>query len=242
MRLRKLMTWRSAGLLSVPVAIAVVAGCGGRPSAGDDATGDTAAIADTNATPAVVPAPDSLLATGGSSLPPQGSSGASGGTAIPPAANRPTPPAPRPTTPVAGAQTGRSQRVSADTVRGVVSEVGSHPMTSVVVRPPAGGAITITGGLAREIARAAGAEVWLTGTREGQRFEARGYAVRTVDGEPAADGVLARDGDRLVLVTPAGRRTIAQPLQALRGMIGARVWLVGPLDGTITSYGVLREP
>ncbi|MBA3889426.1 MAG: hypothetical protein H0X64_02750 [Gemmatimonadaceae bacterium] len=115
-------------------------------------------------------------------------------------------------------------------------------MTSIVVRPASGGAVTITGPLAREIARAAGADLWVSGVRGQPGLEARAYAVRSVDGEPAVDGVLARDGDRIVLVTPAGRRTITQPLQALRGMIGARVWLVGPLDGTIASYGVLREP
>jgi hypothetical protein len=132
--------------------------------------------------------------------------------------------------------------VGADTVRGIVSEVGSFPMTSVVVRPAGGAVVTITGDLAREIARAGGAEVWVSGLRGAQGLEARSYAVRTVDGAAAADGVLARDGERLVLVTPAGSRPIARPLQAFRGMIGARVWLVGPLDGTITSYGVLREP
>lgn len=129
-----------------------------------------------------------------------------------------------------------------DTVRGIVSEVGSRPMTSVVVQPARGGAITITGALAREVARAAGAEVWVWGRRSGQGLDAVAYAVRTVDGEPVLDGVLTRDGDRIVLVTPEGRHPIARPLQAFRGMIGARVWLVGPADGTIASYGVLREP
>lgn len=115
-------------------------------------------------------------------------------------------------------------------------------MISTVVQEPGGRTTTITGPLAREIGRASGADVWVAGTRKGREVEAAAYVVRTVDGQAVADGVLARDGERLVLVTPQGRRPIAKPLQALRGMIGARVWLVGPLDGTISSYGVLREP
>lgn len=142
--------------------------------------------------------------------------------------------------PAADSTTGASP--VADTVRGIVSEVGSFPMISVVVQPASDGAVTITGALAGEIGRAAGAEVRVSGKRSAHSLEATSYAVRTVDGEAAVDGVLAEDGGRLVLLTGAGRRPIARPLQALRGMIGARVWLVGPLDGTITSYGVLREP
>lgn len=102
--------------------------------------------------------------------------------------------------------------------------------------------MTITGPLAAEIGRAAGAEVWVSGTRAAAELEAARYQIRTVDGEPAVDGTLASDGGQLVLVTPGGRRAIARPPQALRGMVGARVWLVGSLDGTIASYGVLREP
>lgn len=132
--------------------------------------------------------------------------------------------------------------VALDTIRGVVAEVGSQPMTSVIVQQGAGRAVTIRGELAREIARAAGAEVWVRGRRDQQALEATAYAVRRVDGEPALDGILAREGDRVVLVTPTGRHPIARPLQAFRGMIGARVWLVGPVDGTISSYGVLRDP
>jgi hypothetical protein len=145
------------------------------------------------------------------------------------------------TVPVSPDQPQRAPRTAADTVRGIVAEVGSLPVTSVVVRPAGGRSVTILGPLAREIGRAAGAEVWVSGGRTAEGLAAEQYAVRSVDGEPAVDGALAREGDRLVLVTPAGRRPIARPPAALQGMIGARVWLVGALDGSITSYGVLRD-
>jgi len=128
----------------------------------------------------------------------------------------------------------------ADTIRGIAAEVGSIPVTSIVVRPAGERSVTILGDLAREIGRAAGADVWVRGRRTPQGLVAEQYAVRTVDGQPAVDGVVAAAGDGLALITPGGARRIARPPQALRGMIGARVWLVGDLDGSITSYGVLR--
>lgn len=128
-----------------------------------------------------------------------------------------------------------------DTLRGIVAEVGSMPMTSIVIRPAGGRSVTITGDLAREIGRAAGAEVWVSGTRTERGIEAVRYAIRSVDGQPAVDGTLARDGDRLVLVNESGRHVIARPPAGLRDRVGARVFLVGSLDGSITSYGILRE-
>lgn len=151
------------------------------------------------------------------------------------------PPVPIRTVPVTRDRTKDGSPATMDTLRGIVAEVGSVPVTSIVIRPAGGRSVPIIGNLAREIGRAAGAEVWVSGRRTPAGLEADRYAVRTVDGEAATDGTLARDGDRLVLVTPSGRRPIARPPAALQGMIGARVWLVGALDGSITSYGVLRD-
>lgn len=128
-----------------------------------------------------------------------------------------------------------------DTVRGIVAEVGSVPVTSIVVKPAGGRSVTLLGSLAREIGQAAGAEVWVSGHRTAEGLHAMRYAVRSVDGQPAVDGTLAAEGDELFLVTASGRRRITRPPQALRGKIGARVWLVGSLDGGVTSYGVLRD-
>lgn len=151
------------------------------------------------------------------------------------------PPVPITTVPITRDRSKEGPAAAMDTVRGIVAEVGSVPVTSIVVRPAGGRSVTIIGNLAREIGRAAGADVWVSGRRTPAGLEADRYAVRTVDGESAIDGTLARDGDRLVLVTPTGRLPIARPPAALQGMIGARVWLVGALDGSITSYGVLRD-
>lgn len=219
---------RSRAVLSALVA--ALAACSANQSRGEDS-----AVADT--APALSAASDSV-----GPLPPAPAAGSPAAPSAPqspgatPATSAPRRPMTTPSSP------GASQRPAADTVRGTIAVVGSFPVTSVVVRPAGGRDVTITGPLAREIRRAAGADVWISGTRTAEGIEAGRYVVRAVDGDAVVDGTVALEGDRLVLVTPQGRRPIARPPEALRGMVGARVWLVGPLDGTIASYGVLREP
>jgi hypothetical protein len=116
------------------------------------------------------------------------------------------------------------------------------PITEVVLRPPGGRQITLTGPLAKEIGVASGADVWVRGRRvDARTIEVSSYAVRSVDGVPAITGTLTADGDRLVLVSDDGRRhPIARPPAPLREHVGARVWITGDLASTITAYGVLR--
>jgi hypothetical protein len=159
-----------------------------------------------------------------SSTPPRGTGGA----------RTPPPPAPPGGAPAAAA--------SSDTARGIVAVVGAVPITSVVLRPAAGGQITLRGPLAREIGGASGADVWVRGRRvDARTIEVASYAVRSVDGVTAITGTLTADGDRLVLVTDDGRRhAIARPPAPLREHIGARVWISGDLGTAITAYGILR--
>lgn len=225
---------RSRGMHAVALltaALGLGGGCSAKePPPGDSARADTAPVV-------AASLPDTAPPAG---APPE--SAVSPGTAPVPGAER-TPPAGAPARPVPPARaTSAAPQAPADTVRGIVAEVGSQPMTSIVVRPSGGRSVPIVGPLAAEIRRAAGAEVWVSGSRGPAGLDAARYAVRSVDGQVAIDGTLAADGNGLVLVTPSGRRAIARPPAALRGMIGARVWLVGALDGPIASYGVLREP
>jgi hypothetical protein len=124
-----------------------------------------------------------------------------------------------------------------------VAVVGSTPITQVVLRPPTGQSITLTGALANEIRLASGADVWVRGRRVNERtFDVSSYAVRTVDGVPAVTGALTTDGDRLVLVDDAGRRhVVANPPASLREHVGARVWISGDLSTGLSAYGILRR-
>jgi hypothetical protein len=63
-----------------------------------------------------------------------------------------------------------------------------------------------------------------------------------VDGIAAVDGTLASDGGQLVLVTPDGKRhTIAHAPDALRRLVGGRVWISGNLSQGLVAYGVIRD-
>jgi hypothetical protein len=193
------------------------------------------------------PAPVPAGATGESTGPATGAErGAAGPERRPPSSPSSTPPrgtggarTPPPPAPPGGAP---AAAASSDTARGIVAVVGAVPITSVVLRPAAGGQITLRGPLAREIGGASGADVWVRGRRvDARTIEVASYAVRSVDGVTAITGTLTADGDRLVLVTDDGRRhAIARPPAPLREHIGARVWISGDLGTAITAYGVLR--
>jgi hypothetical protein len=146
---------------------------------------------------------------------------------------------PPPAAPPGGAP---SAAASSDTARGIVAVVGAVPITSVVLRLPAGGQVTLSGPLAREIGGASGADVWVRGRRADARtIEVASYAVRSVDGVTAITGTLTADGDRLFVVSDDGRRhAIARPPAPLRQHVGARVWVSGDLSTAITAYGILR--
>jgi hypothetical protein len=233
---------RAGTLALLALGLAVVA-CG-RP---ERAAADSAGAAADSVAAANAVLPETALAVRDTTavatdLPGRGESGTAPGSAgARPAGARPAAPAPAPGGRTAPATALPVETAQEDTVRGIVAEVGSVPITSIVVRPAGGRSVTLLGSLAKEIGRAAGAEVWVSGHRTQEGLHAMRYAVRSVDGEPAVDGVLASEDGGLVLVTAGGRRRIVRPPQALRGMVGARVWLVGPIEGGITSYGVLRD-
>lgn len=252
------MTGRAMRVLGT---VALVAGCGR-----GDARTDTAAAADSAvqaaraAVDSSVPLPDTLVPTaqrdsaatgrGPAAVPAEASSKPSA-TQPAKAPARPSPtgsapqrgatPAttPRPaTTPSTPARQGA---MSNDTLRGKPAVVGSMPFTQVVLRPAAGGAVTITGPLAREIGRASGADVWVRGTRNERGFEASDYRVRTVDGVAALDGVLVVDGENTYLrLADGSRRALRAAPAALRAEAGARVWVTGGLDQPVAAFGILR--
>lgn len=132
---------------------------------------------------------------------------------------------------------------AADTLRGTVQVVGSEPATSVVLAPAGGGADVVLEGDRRVLDRLAGLEVFVRGERvAGGRLRVERTEVRAANGIPAVDGVLARDVGRDVLLARDGtRHVIARLPEALRGRTGSRVWLAGPLDGDIDSFGIIAE-
>jgi hypothetical protein len=128
-------------------------------------------------------------------------------------------------------------------VRGVVRVVGSTPFRKVIVTPGGGEpAVTIVGPDTAALRKANGLDVVARGARSGGELRVASFSVRSADGQPAVDGVVVRDGDALALNTADGRVRLGNPPAALRDLVGARVWVAGPLDTGPNPYGVLTPP
>lgn len=132
---------------------------------------------------------------------------------------------------------------AADTLRGIIGVVGAEPAVEVILAKRGSAApVTLTGDT-RLLRLVSGTEVWVHGKPSASNsFEVTRFEVRSVDGMPALDGVLALDAGRLVLVTPDRlRHPIAHPPAALRDALGARVWIAGPLSAEPAAFGVIRR-
>lgn len=127
-----------------------------------------------------------------------------------------------------------------DSLVGIVAVVGTEYEQRLVVR--AGTATTSLVAVTADsaaLARLGGVEVVVRGWPQGSAFRVAGFVAVRVDGAAVADGVIERDGDGLVLATATGRITLGNPPAAFRTMIGARVWVGGPLETGPNSYGVI---
>jgi hypothetical protein len=140
---------------------------------------------------------------------------------------------------------------AADTVRGTLALLGNEPMSELRIIPVGGGAPLVLAGrqsaLLRGLARL---DVMVAGRMTSKRGAAGGagvftvdsFVVRAADGMPAHDGIIAEHAGRFYLVVSGGTRMPADHLPGmLRGKVGARVFLTGPLDRAPASYGVIME-
>lgn len=87
-----------------------------------------------------------------------------------------------------------------------------------------------------------GVEVLVVGMRTPSAFRVERVRALSVAGSPVVDGVVKNVGGRLVLETANGPIPLGNPPPALQNMIGARVWISGPLDRGPNSYGVIAPP
>lgn len=150
-----------------------------------------------------------------------------------------------------GALTGCCHRRSAagaalpaapDSLTGVVAIVGTTLEQRIVLRPRES-TVALAAPSAVDsaaLSRIGGAEITVHGRSEAGTFRVAGFTVVRVAGTPVVDGVITRDGDHLVLATATRRIRLGNPPAAFQGMIGARVWVGGPLDTGPNSYGVIR--
>lgn len=147
-----------------------------------------------------------------------------------------------------------TDRVATDSVRGVVSEQGAEPLTVLLLTPADGGApVALTGKDVAMLRRVVGLGIVARGTardvpvaasapRGVATFDVESFAVRAVDGVSATDGILRAAGEGYALQLSDGRRlAIAMLPLALRGKLGSRVFIAGPLDRSPVAYGIIAE-
>jgi hypothetical protein len=138
------------------------------------------------------------------------------------------------------AHTSPAAAIAPDSLRGIVSIGGTSFERRIVIFQD-GYVMDLAATTPQSVglARMGGIEVLVVGRQRSIGFEVDHFTALSVAGEPVADGVLKNVDGRLALETTQGRIPLGNPPAALRGMIGARVWVGGPLDKGPNSYGVI---
>jgi hypothetical protein len=133
-----------------------------------------------------------------------------------------------------------SAAIEADSLSGVVSVTGTAFEQQLVLRSRNSvTALSAATSDSAALSRMGGVEVLVVGRRTPDRFWVERFSALNVAGSPVVDGFVRNDGGRLVLETTRGALPLGNPPTALRGMIGARVWIGGRLDTGPNTYGVI---
>ena len=132
--------------------------------------------------------------------------------------------------------------IKPDSVAGIVSITGTAFEQHIVLR--ANGQVIIpllaAPSDSAALSRMGGVQVDVVGTwGPNLSFRVESFTAEYVAGSPVVDGFVRKEGDRLVLETTHGTIPLGNPPIALRSMIGARVWIGGPLDKGPNTYGVI---
>jgi hypothetical protein len=140
-------------------------------------------------------------------------------------------------------------------LRGTVSLVGNEPGTELVLEPSGAPAeiVALRTTDTLEMRRVIGLEVVVFGRPTAERshrasprgapvFDVTSFIVRAADGEPATDGILDIENGTFFVKRVDGSRAVLERVPSpLRGELGARVFLIGPLSRMPTAFGVIRE-
>jgi len=130
-----------------------------------------------------------------------------------------------------------------DSLAGVVSVTGTSYEQHLVLRIGAGTReLAASPDDSSALVRLGGAEISVYGKAGVDRFAVAAFTLKAVNGEVVVDGVLLRDGTRLVLRTRTARLALGNPPAALDSLIGERIWLGGPIDTGPNVYGVISVP
>jgi hypothetical protein len=127
-----------------------------------------------------------------------------------------------------------------DSLRGVVSVTGTGFEQHIVLRSGEGAYTQMASASeSAALTRVGGAEIVVHGVAAGDSFTVADFVVRAIEGAAVVDGVLVKSGDRLELRAERENLALGNPPAELMAMVGARVWIRGPLDTGPNSYGVI---
>lgn len=130
------------------------------------------------------------------------------------------------------------------TARGTVRRLGSEGAVRTVLQGDE--SVVVTGDYEDEIARVAGATVWVSGSAAdspyGRAIDVAEYRILYVDGEVPLVGVLGEDERGFYLARDDGSTVRVDVSERLAAALGSKVWVVLGLDNvTVVRYGILRE-
>ena len=130
----------------------------------------------------------------------------------------------------------------ADTLRGSVEEVGTGEMPDLVLVPPGGGrSVSLRGPLRPLLEHVVGLGVVAVGDRQADAVTVDRFVVVSANGLPTTDGILSARHDSLFLATVDGAKpALVHPSPVLRGHVGGRVWVAGPIDQEPVTYGIIQ--
>jgi hypothetical protein len=131
------------------------------------------------------------------------------------------------------------------TARGTVRRLGSEAAVRTVIQGEES-AVVVVGDYESEIARAAGAEVWVSGTPAssdyGPAVRVSEYRILSVDGDVPLVGILAEDAAGFFITKDDGSTVRVDVNERLAGQLGAKIWVVLGADRvTVSRYGILRD-
>lgn len=130
------------------------------------------------------------------------------------------------------------------TARGIVRRLGSEGAVRTVIQGES--TTVVLGDYEKEIGRAAGAEVWASGTAAtseyGGALVVSEYRILSVDGDVPIVGILEEDENGFFLRKENGDTVRLDVSERLAGARGAKVWVVLGADRvTVSRYGILRD-
>ncbi len=127
-----------------------------------------------------------------------------------------------------------------DSMRGIVSITGTSFEQSVMLRTDKGTiALGVNAADSAALSRMGGIDVRVFGTRELNRFRVTSFRAMTVSGAAVVDGFVRDDDGKLSIETPEGRLALGNPPAPLRNLVGARVWVGGPLATGPNQFGLI---